>query len=72
VAAPLVSQLDQETLQAILSRPEFQYEVREPTWWERTWERIRLWFWEQVSQFAPRHATNVGDWLMLLAWSSAA
>jgi hypothetical protein len=59
--SPLVSRLDQETLQAILSRPEFQYEVREPTWWERTWERIRLWFWEQVSQFAPGAA--VGDWL---------
>jgi hypothetical protein len=58
---PVVSQLDQETLQAILSRPEFQYEVREPTWWERTWERIQLWFWERVSQFAPDAA--VGDWL---------
>jgi hypothetical protein len=58
---PFVNQLDQETLQAILSRPEFQYEAREPTWWERIWERIQLWIWEQVSRFAPSAA--VGDWL---------
>jgi hypothetical protein len=60
----VVDQLDEATLQAILSRPEFQYEVREPTWWERTWERIQLWFWERVTRFAPGAA--VGDWLTVI------
>jgi hypothetical protein len=59
---PLVDELDRETLQAILSRPEFQYELRDPTWWERIWERVQLWFWEQVSRLAP--SANVNDWLM--------
>jgi hypothetical protein len=62
---PFVDQLDQETLQAILSRPEFQYEPVEPTWWERTRERIWLWFLERLNQIAP--SAQVNDWFLLLA-----
>jgi hypothetical protein len=65
----VVDRLDWETLQAILSRPEFQYEPHEPTWWERTWERIQLWFLERLSQFAPSAA--VGDWLMIMVLATS-
>jgi hypothetical protein len=67
--AAVVNRLDQETLQAILSRPEFQYEVREPTWWERIRERIELWFLERLSQFSPNPVT--GDWLAILIMISS-
>jgi len=63
----LVSQLDQQTLQTILSRPEFRYEVAEPTWWQRLWERIQLWFWEWVGQLAPNAMTTNWVRLMVLA-----
>ncbi len=60
----LVDALDRQTLQAILDRPEFRYEVAEPTWWQRIWERVQLWFWEQVSRIAPN--TMAAGWVQLM------
>lgn len=57
----LVDRLDQQTLDSILNRPEFQYPLQEPTWWEQLWERVQLWFWEQISQLSPQ--ISASNWL---------
>jgi hypothetical protein len=62
--AAVVDQLDRESLQAILSRPEFQYQPQELSWLARTWQRIQLRFWEWLDGVAPN--VSVGNWLPTL------
>lgn len=61
---PTTDQLDQETLQTILGRAEFRYEMLEPTWWQRLWQRVQLWFWEQLLRLEV--STTATDWLGLM------
>jgi hypothetical protein len=45
--------LDEALLQAILSRPEFQYETAEPTRLQRWLEDLQLRFWQWLSEIFP-------------------
>lgn len=47
---------DEDSLAAILARPEFQYETAEPSPLEQWWQSIKARFWEWVARLLP----NVG------------
>lgn len=45
--------LDEAALQAVLSRPEFQYETAEPTRLQKWWDDLQLRFWQWLSEIFP-------------------
>jgi len=53
--------LDEAALQAILNRPEFQYEMAEPTRLQRWLEDLQLRFWQWLSEIFP--SLNAGSGL---------
>jgi hypothetical protein len=51
---------DEAALQTILSQPEFQYEIAEPTRLQRWLEDLQLRFWQWLSEIFPSFSTEGG------------